>query len=110
MYVSYVGVRFFYGVELSSSLYTSYRACDPSPLIVYVHANTIPTETKLVHSLPIDTRSTGVAIGAESLGLNSTVLKKYHTYSKENLSSSEIIWGGYRIDAKDVNLTYFHRV
>ena len=37
------GVRFFYGVELSSSLCTICGARDPSPLIDYVHANTIPT-------------------------------------------------------------------
>ena len=38
------GVRFFYGVELSSSLCTICGARDPSPPIGYVHANTIPTK------------------------------------------------------------------
>ena len=37
------GVRFFYGVELSSWLCTICGAGDPSPPIGYVHANTIPT-------------------------------------------------------------------
>ena len=39
------GVLFFYGVELSSSLYTICGARDPSPPIGYVNANPIPTDS-----------------------------------------------------------------
>ena len=45
VHMSYVGVRLFYGLELSISLCTSSGMRDPSPLIGYVHANTIPAHT-----------------------------------------------------------------
>lgn len=62
-------------------------------------------ETPYNRALPMDTGSTGVAIGAKSLGLTLQDLSKYPP-GVEYLSSSRVFWEGYWVDAKDVNVDF----
>lgn len=75
------------------------------PMTLNVTVETIHSRTLYNHLLPMDTGSTGVAIGAKSLGLNDWNLHQYPR-GTEYLSSSRILWEGYWVDAKDVNLTF----
>ena len=56
-------------------------------------------------STPMDTGSTGVAIGAQQLGLSHEYLHRFPNGS-EWLSSSNVTWEGHYINASDVNVTF----
>ena len=65
---------FFYGVSLSSSLCTSCRARDPSPLIGYVHANTIPTDCLCTMAYPLRSDLQGIRVDCRYLGFKTPEL------------------------------------
>lgn len=75
------------------------------PLLLDISIKTIHSNVSHEFTLPMDTGSTGVAMGAQSLGLSPDDL---HGYPRgvEYLSSSHILYEGQWIDAADVNLTF----